>query len=315
MSITRRGILAAGLAGTAMLCTPSRPAAADEPVREPAGTTAGRPAALKFSSWYNHLSGSLPERLAYLQKIGVEGFELRSIKNLPNGIDGNPLSNVSYYQQVLRDSPLRVTALDWAHLGAMVSTSAEVREKATNHLLRAIEVAHTLQAPNLIAVPPRLNKDIDLPDGRESRKLLMETLPRLGELAAQAGTCILIEPCTRALVNCLHQVADAAAFVRDCNCRGLGLVPDFNLMAVEETNVTGAFLSGGAFVRQVHLSGAGRKMPGQGKDDEQRFREGFRGLKLIGYQGYCSFECGSSETFSNDVVTSMAFLRRIWAEV
>ena len=64
---------------------------------------------------------------------------------------------------------------------------------------------------------------------------------------------------------------------------------DFYHMFIEETSDLGAFISGGAYLHHVHLASRIRVLPGQ---DDRQFVDGFRGLKLIGYQDFCSFECG-----------------------
>ncbi|MEI6714650.1 MAG: sugar phosphate isomerase/epimerase family protein [Verrucomicrobiota bacterium] len=271
-------------------------------------------AALRLSSWYNMIPGSLPSRLGYLEAMGMDGIELRGVGQLPNGVDGSPLTNMAYYREVLRDTPLKPTALDWSNLAAMVCPVANVRQKAIDSLKHAIEVAGELGAPNIIMVPPRIGKGFELPGSTESRQILLETLPGLGELAVQAGTCLLIEPCTRKIVNCLHTVSEVAGFVREMKCPGINIVADFDLMMVEETNITGAILSGGNYVKQVHLSGGGRRMPGFGKEDKTRYQEGFLGLKMTGYQGYCSFECGNVETFQVQFAQSIEFLRNAWEQ-
>lgn len=84
-------------------------------------------------------------------------------------------------------------------------------------------------------------------------------------------------------------------------------------MMEEETNQTGAFLSGGKYVKQVHLSSRRRTLPGEEKEDGQQFLEGYRGLKMTGYPGYCSFESGKIETYEEGVIKSMAFLRDVWS--
>jgi sugar phosphate isomerase/epimerase len=214
--------------------------------------------------------------------------------------------------KALSHRSLAVSAMDWGNFSLMVSESAQERQKAVDSLKAAIDAAHEIKAPALICVPPRLDKG-SLPDPIATRKMLLETLIPLGELAAKAGTSIAIEPVQRTSVNCLHTVVDVASFCRESKSPGLGVVADFSIMMVEETNLTGAFLSGGSYVRQVHLSSRGRKLPGKEAEDGQQYLEGFRGLKMIGYQKYCSFECGRFEPYEKDVTQSIAFLQDIWA--
>lgn len=52
-------------------------------------------------------------------------------------------------------------------------------------------------------------------------------------------------------------------------------------------------------------------LPGQ---DERKFVDGFKGLKWIGYQDYCSFECGVRGDAMVEIPKSMAFLREQWAK-
>ena len=54
-----------------------------------------------------------------------------------------------------------------------------------------------------------------------------------------------------------------------------------------------------------------RVLPGQ---DERPFVDGFRGLKWIGYQDYCSFECGVRGNPQEEFPKSMAFLRDQWTK-
>ena len=54
-----------------------------------------------------------------------------------------------------------------------------------------------------------------------------------------------------------------------------------------------------------------RVLPGQ---DERSFVDGFRGLKLIGYQDYCSYECGVKGDANVEIPKSMQFLRDQWAQ-
>jgi len=56
-------------------------------------------------------------------------------------------------------------------------------------------------------------------------------------------------------------------------------------------------------------------LPGQDRqEDEPRYLDGFRGLKLIGYQDYCSFECGCRGNREEEIPKSMTFLRECWAK-
>ena len=295
MLCSRRRFLFAGGAAVASLAAFGS--------RQAGAVDAAKPGAkVKFSSWLIPLRGDLDQQLDFVERAGFEAVELR----------GTIANNKQIWLNALSKRRLPVSALDWGHFTDMVSESPEKRQKSIDSLKFAIDAAHELKAPVLICVPPRHGRGVTLPDPAATRKILLETLAPLGELAAKAGTCIGIEAVDRKSVNCLHTLVEVAGFCRESKSPGLGMVADFCIMIQEETNQTGAFLSGGAYVKQVHLSSRGRLLPGERKEDEQLFLEGFRGLKMIGYQGYCSFESGKAN-YEQGVTKSMTFLRDIWA--
>jgi sugar phosphate isomerase/epimerase len=293
---TRRGFLGLGLAGAATLMGGNPPPLT---AGEPPATTA----TLRLSTWLNTIRGDLSQQLDYAEKMGFEAIELR----------GDIFKNIAAWKEALTTSRLKVSALDWSSLGPIVGGVPAAREQSLDHLKRSIDAAAELKAPNLIVVPPRLSHP-GLPDAATSRRIIIDTLGPLAETAAKAGTCIMLEPVNRKSVNCLHFVADVASVCREINSPGIGLVADFCQMIIEETNLTGAILSGGKWIRQIHLSGRNRSLPGHQAEDEQFYREGFRGLKLINYPGYCSFECGKIETYQEQIAESMAFLRTQWSQ-
>jgi sugar phosphate isomerase/epimerase len=59
----------------------------------------------------------------------------------------------------------------------------------------------------------------------------------------------------------------------------------------------------------VHLASVKRKLPGQ---DERDYTNGFKGLKMIGYQDYCSLECGVIGDREVEIPKSVKFLREQW---
>ena len=163
----------------------------------------------------------------------------------------------------------------------------EQRKKGQNSLKAVLKSAGELKSTGVIYVPA-FNGQTKLAN-QEIRKILLDTLPAIGEHAVKGGTRLLLEPLNRKEAFFLRQVADAASIGRDCNSPGIGVMGDFYHMFIEETSDLGAFISGGSYVHHVHLASRIRVLPGQ---DERQFVDGFRGLKWIGYQDYCSFECG-----------------------
>ena len=77
----------------------------------------------------------------------------------------------------------------------------------------------------------------------------------------------------------------------------------------------GAFISAGPWLQHVHLASRTRSriLPEQEKSD---YRDGFRGLKVIGYQNYMSLECGCRKDTDPAVEIAKTFdmLRQQWEE-
>ena len=300
MRISRRELLASGAvvaASTAMLPALALPvtALAAEPKAKPKAT-------LKLSCQVWLIPGrDLPERLALMEKWGFDAVEL----------PGDIVGNEKKYIDAVKQTKLKVSAIcGGTPNGDIVSEDAGKRAKAIPVLKRIVTSAGAVGSIGPILVPA-FNDQTKL-GNQEIRKILVDTLPGIGEHALRAGTRVVMEPLNRREAFFLRQVADGAAIARDCHSDGIGVMGDFYHMFYEETSDLGAFISGGPRVHHVHLaSGVHRILPGQ---DDRQFVDGFRGLKFIGYQDYCSFECGVRGDPMMEIPKSMAFLRDQWAK-
>ncbi len=298
MRVHRRGFLtggAAAVAGAAFVPAMSAGAIlADEPKPKPE-------AALKLSSQITVIPGKeLPEKLATMEKMGFDGVEFF----------GDIVGNEKKYQDALRNTKLKISAICWGSCkGDLVSDVVEKRAGAIEAFKRVLTAAGALGSTGVIYVPA-FNGQTKLTN-QEIRKILLDTLPAIGEHAVQAGTRVVMEPLNRKEAYFLRQVADAASIARDCKSPGICVMGDFYHMFIEETSDLGAFISAGSALHHVHLASRIRVLPGQ---DERSFVDGFRGLKWIGYQDYCSFECGVRGDRAVEIPKSMAFLRDQWAK-
>jgi len=296
MNITRRGFLMTSAAAAASAAVFPNTAAAEEPKVKPE-------AALKLSSQLGIIPGKdVQEKLALMEKWGFDGAEL----------PGDVVGNEKTYEDAIKNTKLKFSAIcGAAHCadGDLVSDVVEKREPAFEAIKRALTTAGAIGSTGVIFVPA-FNGQTKL-GNQEIRSILLDKLPALGEHAQKAGTRLLLEPLNRKEAYFLRQVADAASIARDCKSPGIGVMGDFYHMFIEETSDLGAFISGGSYVHHVHLASRIRVLPGQ---DERPFVDGFRGLKWIGYQDYCSFECRVQGNATEEIPKSMAFLREQWAK-
>lgn len=256
-------------------------------------------AVLKISSQERIIPGKdLQERIAKMEKWGIEGIEIGG---------GGLTKRVSEIKTALRGSSVKVSAICAGFQGSLISDQESEREKARTTMKEILTAAGELGSTGLIFVPA-FNGQTNL-GHVEARKILIDQLPELGEHAVKAGTRLLMEPLNRREAWFLRLLADAAAICRDVNHPGVCMMGDFYHMYHEETSDMGAFLSAGKYLHHVHLACIKRKLPGQ---DERDFTNGFKGLKMIGYRDYCSFECGVEGDPEIEIPKSVKFLRSQW---
>jgi sugar phosphate isomerase/epimerase len=254
---------------------------------------------LKISSQEGFMPGkSLEEKLDLMEKWGIQGIEL----------GGGVVGSEQRYLDALQGRKVKVSAICWGSIGgALVSEDAAKRGPAAEQFRKVLTAAGAVGSTGVIYVPA-FNGQTKL-GPVEIRQILVDTLPALGEHALKAGTRILLEPLNRGEAWFLRQLADAASIARDCKNDGVCVMGDFYHMCIEEPSDMGAFLSAGKRLHHTHLASRSRVLPGQ---DDRSFVDGFRGLKHIGYQDYCSFECGCKGDKMVEMPKSVAFLREEW---
>lgn len=299
MKSNRRHFLAtgaAGLAAAATFSTTTSSARAEDPFQENAGK-----AKLRLSSQFGIIPGnSEEEKMAKMVEWGFEAVEPW----------GAVVGKAAEFKKAADKAGLAVSVICYGSTnGDIVSDVVEKRAGGIDNVKKAIEAAGVFGASGVIYVPA-FNGQTKLTN-QEIRAILLDTLPKLGEFAVEHNTTLILEPLNRNEAYFLRQVADGASIARDCNSPGVCVMGDFYHMTIEETSDMGAFISGGDKVKHVHLAGRIRKLPGQ---DDKRYVDGFRGLKIIGYEGYCSFECGVNGDNNVEVPKSMQFLRDEWAK-
>lgn len=259
-------------------------------------------ATLRLCSQLGVIPGeSLEEKLDKMVKWGFEAVELY----------GDAVDNVDKYKKAIDSSGLKMSAICWGSCnGDLVSDDPAKRPGCFEKVKKALEAAGALGSVGVIYVPA-FNGQTKL-GNQEIRSILLDTLPKLGEIAVANKTTLILEPLNRKEAFFLRQLADAASICRDCNSDGVRMMGDFYHMTFEETSDMGAFISGGKYVQHVHFGSrsTNRILPGQDGGD---YTNGFRGLKMIGYNNFCSFECGCRGDRNVEVPKSMQFLKDQWA--
>lgn len=257
------------------------------------------PAVLRIASQEGRVPGKdLPERLAKMEKWDIDGLEVGG-----RGLE----TRVTEIKAALANSKIKMSAICAGFEGALMSDDAAVRQKCVDSMKVILTAAGEIGSTGLIYVPA-FNGQTKL-NHIEGRKILLDQLPELCEFAQKAGTRMLLEPLNRGETWYVRLVADAAAISRDVKHPAACVMGDFYHMYIEETSDTGAFISGGDMLHHVHLASIKRNLPGQ---DERDYTNGFKGLKMIGYRDFCSFECGCIGDPEVEIPKSVKFLRAQW---
>ena len=240
-----------------------------------------------------------------MEEHGVVGFE-------PGG--GDLAKRVESIKKALNGRNIQVSAICAGFKGFILSTDPAIRKQCMDTMKEIIAAAGELGSTGVIIVPAFNSQVPVLPHTMETRDFLCEQFNEMGTYAAQHGTTVIFEPLNRKECFYLRQVADAASLCRDINNPGVRCMGDFWHMTWEETSDMGAFISAGKYLQHVHVASRKRRsMPGE-DGEADNYVEGFRGLKMIGYDKFVSFECGCQGDRDVLLPAALQLLREQWEQ-
>ncbi len=241
--------------------------------------------------------------LDYMENLGVTGFE-------PWG--GDVITRGNEFQQALKGRNIKVSAVCAGFDGFILAEDPKVKAQFDSTMREIVAAAGELGSTGVIMVPAFNHQTPCMPHTRETREYLCEQLHELGEYALKHNTTVILEPLNREEAHYLRQVADAAAICRDSKSAGVKCMGDFWHMK-EETSDFAALLSAGTeYLQHVHIASKGnRRMPGE-CGTEDNYVDGFRALKMMGYDKYVSFECGCGGDRDILVPAAVKLIREQW---
>lgn len=248
---------------------------------------------------------NLNQKFDFMENLGVVGFE-------PGG--RNLKERVPEIQQALNGRNIKISAICAGFQGFIISTDAAIRQQCLDTMKEIIEAGGQLGSTGVIIVPAFNHQVPVMSHSQETRDFLCEQFRIMGEWAVAAGTTVIFEPLNRKEAFYLRQVADAASICRDINHPGVKCMGDFWHMTAEETSDMGAFISAGEYLQHVHIASRKRRsMPGE-DGDADNYVNGFKGLKMLGYNKYVSFECGCQGDRPTVVPAAVELLRKQWEQ-
>lgn len=152
----------------------------------------------------------------------------------------------------------------------------------------------------------------NVPDGFDRGRAEDQIVAALGMIADRmegTGVTVVIEPLYRQESNIINSVAEGVGFARRVGRPEIRVLADFFHMN-EEGEPHETMYEHRDWLAHVHLADTGRKAPGTGTYDYDRF---FGQLRKAGYQGMMSAECSADDP-RRDMASSLAFVRRRWPD-
>lgn len=265
---------------------------------------AAKPVTLKLCSQDSRVPGkSVEEKMAKLEKWGAAAIEFGGLSP----------EKVKEIQKAKSNSPLKIAAICWgSDKGSLVSMDMAVRNEGIKKLKDQLAMAGEIGSTGVIFVPT-FNKQSTL-KAEELDRIMADILPDIGEYAVKCKSRVLLEPLNKGETYYINRIEQAAAICEKANSAGICLMGDFYHMSKEETDQEKAFMTGGKRLYHVHLAtGKKRYLPGM---EPHSYVEGFTGLKKMGYQYYCSLECGAPKgsNWDEEIPKAFDYLRKQWEE-
>lgn len=249
---------------------------------------------------------SLKEKFANLEEYGFEGIEFWG-----KGI----VEREKEIIQASSQSSVKVSTICAGYEGCLLSDKKEERERAIKDIETLLKVVSNIGAEGLIVVPifgpPRLPDLSPWMEIKElERKILIEELKRIGEVAEKVNSLCLLEPLNRYETHFLNRLEEAVEICKEVSSRGVKIMADFFHMNIEEKKIDEAIKKAEGFIYHIHLADSTRLLPGYGHTD---FKSGFSALKETGYDKYMALECGIPGKPEEDLPKCVKYLRECGA--
>ncbi len=182
------------------------------------------------------------------------------------------------FKDALKGRNIKVSAVCAGFEGFILSTDPAIRKKCRDTMEELIILGGELGSTGVIIVPAFNSQVPVMPHTQETRDFLCEQFNEMGNTARKYGTTVILEPLNR-----------KEAFYA-------------------------AFVAAGKHLQHVHMASRKRRsMPGE-DGEADNYMNGFRGLKMIGYDKYVSFECGCQGDRKVVVPAALELLRKQWKE-
>lgn len=246
------------------------------------------------------------EKLRFLQDHGYDGIELFPESAAQETVElKRAMAETEICAPSMRGRTRNLLAADLAVRQDQIEKLQGVCALAENCGVAVVIVVPVFGGPNVPDLTPWRS-------AFELEESLLETiLPKIGDIAANHGVTLVMEPLNRYETHFLNTLAHGAAICQRVGHPNVRVMADFFHMHIEEADIAASLADNLSYVSHVHLADSNRDLPGCGHTD---FTPAFRVLKQEGFSGAFALECPRRGTANFGFKESTAYLRRTWQE-
>lgn len=219
-----------------------------------------------------------------------------------------------HYREKLQVSAIKCEAFNilFPKTMELIGVNAD-RQELTGYLHQAFTTVREISMADRPVVVFGSGKCRRCPEGYgfgRAYRDLVEVYRLTGEVAAEYGIQIVIEPLSRKETNMICTMAEGAMLEADTNHPNVALLSDYFHVIANHDNIAD-IVTIGAF-GHIHIAaGQGRLYPLA--EECEQYREYMSALKAIGYNGRISIE-GKTEDIRTDGAKALELLKKLEAE-
>jgi sugar phosphate isomerase/epimerase len=224
---------------------------------------------------------------ALLQRLGFDFIEL------PLAAFGlEDRARIDIAKAAVAAAPLPTAAFNQFFPRGLRLVGKEIdADRVRNYLAAAAEMLHHARAKVVV----------------QAEDQFLRALSWCADALKDSGTLVAIEPLNRRESNFINSVTEGVHFAQRINRPEIRVLADFYHME-QENEPLDVLRDCAPWLAHIHLADTGRRQPGSGSYDYDRFM-GL--LKEIGYLGAMSSEC-HLENPEPEMRSSLEFLRPYW---
>jgi sugar phosphate isomerase/epimerase len=236
--------------------------------------------------------------------LGVTGIEVAPTKVWPNPLAATQ-NEIDAYRAFWNDRGISIVAAQALLFGRPDLTlfeSADVRSQTIGYLSEMISSCARLGAGPLVFGSPK-NRRVGTTPPSEVKRIAVDVFRQLGDVAARAGACVVLEanPPEYA-ADFVTRAAEAIEWIEAVNHPGFQLHLDTGCMTLATDPITSTISVGFPYLRHFHISEPNLDPPGtSGRVDHAKFAGE---LTRRGYGEWVSLEMRERNPFTLDGLAS-----------